>query len=179
MPSRRVRWLLPPLLALAALGVWLGVRLHTSAPNPNTIPAVSRTPLPDHDAEDYEWVDPSPQRGGLHNCAHCHDEIYREWTGSAHSRSASGRHFRNLYEGTDWHGQPDSGWSLLGQRPDGAGVCSSCHAPAIPAGDPALLQGDLRDLQGVAAKGVHCDFCHKIIDASEENLGRTHGRYNL
>ena len=34
----------------------------------------------------------------------------------------AGRDFRNLYE-------PDVGWSLLRQRPDGADVCSSCHAP--------------------------------------------------
>ncbi len=129
--------------------------------------------MPDHDTEDYEWVDPAPQRGGLHNCAHCHDEIYREWTGSAHSRAASGRHFRNLYDGTDWDGHPNAGWSLLRERPDGADVCSSCHAPTSP------LLSDIRDLKGVAAKGVHCDFCHKIVDASDQNLGRTHGRFNL
>jgi hypothetical protein len=29
----------------------------------------------------------------------------------------------------------------------------------------------------VAASGVHCDFCHKIVDASTEHLGLTHGRY--
>jgi Cytochrome c554 and c-prime len=139
--------------------------------------ALSLAPLPEHDSPDYEWVDPAPQRGGLHNCAHCHSEMYREWTDSAHSRSASGRHFRNLYEGTDWNGEHEKRWSLLDQRPDGAAVCSSCHAPAIPTGDPALF--DLREVKGVAAKGVHCDYCHKIADVGDGNLGLTHGRFNL
>jgi hypothetical protein len=138
---------------------------------------LSLTPLPEHDADDYEWVDPGPQRGGLHNCAHCHGEIYREWTGSAHSRSASGERFRNLYDGIDRDGKPEPTWSLLHQKPDGAGVCSSCHAPAIPAGDPARF--DLRELQGVAAKGVHCDYCHKVSGVGAGEIGLAHGSFNL
>jgi hypothetical protein len=140
--------------------------------------ALTLTLLPANDDEAYEWVDPAPQRGGLHNCAHCHGEIYREWTSSAHSRSASGERFRNLYDGTDRDGKPEATWSLLDQKPDGAGVCSSCHAPAITPGDPARF--DLRELKGVAAKGVHCDYCHKISSvASEEKLGLAHGNFNL
>jgi hypothetical protein len=139
--------------------------------------ALSLTPLPEHDNDEYEWVDPAPQRGGLHNCAHCHGEIYREWTASAHSRSASGERFRNLYEGTDRDGKPEPTWSLLHQKPDGAGVCSSCHAPAIPKGDPARF--DLRELQGVAAKGVHCDYCHKVSGVDNGEIGLAHGGFNL
>jgi hypothetical protein len=45
-------------------------------------------------------------------CANCHAEIYREWTASAHSRSATGRRFRNLYDGTDWNGDAGVGWGL-------------------------------------------------------------------
>jgi hypothetical protein len=140
--------------------------------------SLSLTRLPEHDANDYDWVDPAPQRGGLHNCAHCHAEIYQEWTTSAHSRAASGKHFRNLYDGMDWHGKPEATWSLLDQHPNGAAVCSSCHAPAIPSGDPALF--DLRELRGVAAKGVHCDYCHKVSGVGEDDkLGLTHGRFDL
>ena len=87
------------------------------------------------------------------------------------------KQFRDLYEGTDWNDKPHVGWSLLDQRPNGAAVCASCHAPAIPAGDAALF--DLRELKGVAAKGVHCDYCHKISGVGDGELGLTHGRFNL
>src|SRR5262245_34927795 len=36
-------------------------------------------PLPLHDNRDYQWVDPAPDPRGEHNCANCHQEIYREW----------------------------------------------------------------------------------------------------
>jgi hypothetical protein len=52
--------------------------------------------LPGEDNTDYEWVDPEPNPAEIHNCGNCHAEIYREWSHSGHSRSANGRHFRNL-----------------------------------------------------------------------------------
>ena len=102
---------------------------------------------------------------------------YKEWSASAHSRSATGRHFRNLYEGTSWTGKPGVGWSLLDEHPTGAAVCTSCHAPAVADDDPA--QFDLRELHGTAAKGVHCDYCHKIAGVGDGKIGLTHGRFNL
>jgi hypothetical protein len=134
-------------------------------------------PLPAEDFEDYAWVDPSPDPAGAHNCANCHGAIYREWRASGHSRSASGRRFRNLYEGTDWQGRPGVGWSLLADYPDAAGVCTACHAPTVPFSEPAYF--DLRQVKGVPAEGVHCDYCHKVADAPTDNLGRTHGRFGL
>ena len=50
--------------------------------------------------------------------------LLKEWSAGGHARSAVGRHFRNLYDGSDWHGGK-AGWSLLDEHPDGAGVCSS------------------------------------------------------
>jgi hypothetical protein len=135
------------------------------------------TPLPVADNADYEWVDPTPNPTGLHNCGNCHAEIYREWSASAHARSARGRHFRNLYEGTNWQSLPDAGWGLLQEHPLGAGVCSSCHAPAVADDDPAFY--DLRKLQGTALQGVHCDFCHKVAGPGTGTLGLAHGRFNL
>lgn len=126
------------------------------------------TPLPENDAETYAWVDPDHDPAGKHNCANCHAEMHREWASSAHARSATGRHFRDLYEGK--HG----GWGLLTQYPDGSGVCTSCHAPTVAPGDPATF--DLREVAGVAAKGVHCDYCHKIAEAPRGRIGLTHGR---
>jgi hypothetical protein len=134
-------------------------------------------PLPAGDRDDYAWVNPDADPAGTHNCANCHGEVHREWAASGHARSATGRHFRNLYEGTDWNGKVGVGWGLLEQHPDGAAVCASCHAPAVPDGDEAGL--DLRKVRGVAARGVHCDYCHKVRDAGPGQPGLTHGRFGL
>src|SRR5262249_12072687 len=88
-------------------------------------------PLPEQDHDDYAWTDPRPDPAAANNCANCHAAIYREWSASAHARSATNRRFRNLFDGTDWHGRPTKGWSLLAQRPDGAGACAACHAPTF------------------------------------------------
>jgi len=135
-------------------------------------PLIHLTRLPAADNDAYEWVDPTPNSAAGHNCANCHAEIYREWATSGHARSVTGRRFRNLYEGTDWYGKANTGWGLLTQYPDGAGVCASCHAPAAK-------EYDLRQVKGVAAQGVHCDYCHKIASVAEGTIGLTHGRFNL
>ncbi len=128
--------------------------------------------LPAEDSPAYEWVDPTPNADEVHNCANCHAEIYREWSQSGHAHSVTGRHFRNLYEGTDWNGKAGVGWGLLTQYPDGGGVCASCHAPTAK-------EYDLRQVKGVASQGVHCDYCHKIAGITEGPFGLTHGRFNL
>jgi hypothetical protein len=133
-------------------------------------------PLPANDNDDYRWTDPRPDPASANNCANCHAAIYREWSGSAHARSAANRRFRNLFDGTDWHGRPTHGWSLLSQRPEGAGVCAACHAPTFR--DPAL-DYDFRRVSGVAGQGVHCDYCHKVADAPTDRLGIRFGRDGL
>jgi hypothetical protein len=134
--------------------------------------AIRLTRLPDQDDAAYPWVDPGPDAAEVQNCGNCHAEIYREWSHSGHAHSVDGRHFRNLYEGTDWHGRPGVGWGLLTQYPEGGGVCASCHAPTAST-------YDLRQVEGVAAHGVHCDYCHKIASLEGGPLGLTHGRFNL
>src|SRR5207245_1354692 len=111
------------------------------------------------------------------NCGNCHGEIYREWERSGHARSATNRRFLNLYEGTDWGGKRNIGWSLLGERPEGSGVCTACHAPTMPLENSDYF--DIRKAAGVAARGVHCDYCHKIADVGDGKIGLTHGRFNL
>jgi hypothetical protein len=139
--------------------------------------ALGLVPLPAEDFAGYEWVDPAPKAGEVHNCGNCHGEIYREWSRSAHARSATGARFLDLYAGTSRRGRSPVGWGLLTQYPEGAGVCTACHAPGIADRDPALF--DLCRLQGVAAQGVHCDYCHKIAGVADGQIGLTHGRYNL
>jgi hypothetical protein len=133
--------------------------------------------LPTEDNEAYAWVDPSPDPKSHGNCANCHAEMFREWSQSGHARSISNRRFLNLYEGSDWKGRRNVGWSLFADHADGAGVCTSCHAPTVPFSDPAYY--DLRKTRGVAAQGVHCDYCHKIADVSGEHNPLTHGRFGL
>ncbi len=145
---------------------------------PDAVPVeVKLKPLPAGDDPSYRWLDPGPDGPEGQSCARCHAEIYKEWSAGAHSRAATGRHFRNLYEGTDAAGKPGVGWSLLDEHPTGAGVCTSCHAPAVSDDDPA--QFDLREVRGAAAQGVHCDYCHKIAGLGDGKLGLTHGRFNL
>ncbi len=131
---------------------------------------------PAADCERYPWVGPEPDPSRPQQCGNCHEEIYREWSLSGHARSVDNPHFRNLYDGSDWHGKPGVGWSLLAENPDGAGVCTSCHAPTVAEDDPAAF--DLRRVAGTAARGVHCDYCHKVAGVSGE-VGLTHGRFGL
>jgi hypothetical protein len=133
-------------------------------------------PLPAADCERYAWVGPDPDPSHPQQCGNCHAAIHREWSLSGHARSVSNPHFRNLYDGTDRHGRPGVGWSLLGEHPDGAGVCTACHAPAVAFDDPAYF--DLRLAEGTAARGVHCDYCHKVAGVTGE-VGLTHGRFGL
>jgi hypothetical protein len=131
-------------------------------------------PLPEKDNPAYEWVSPDPGPGER-RCGNCHAEIYREWQSSGHARSATGRRFRSLYEGSDWEGKEGVGWGLLTEYADGAGVCAACHAPALPEVSQAFF--DLRQVSGVARHGVHCDYCHKIAEVGAGTVGLTHGRY--
>jgi hypothetical protein len=133
-------------------------------------------PLPAEDSDTYRWVDPAPDPARPQDCGNCHGAIYREWSQSGHARSVQNPHFRTLYDGSDWHGRPGAGWSLLAENPDGAGVCTACHAPAVSFDDPAYY--DLRRTEGTAARGVHCDYCHKVADTTG-TAGLTHGRFGL
>lgn len=130
-------------------------------------------PLPQEDDDNYNWVDPRPGRGS-HRCANCHQEIFAEWQVSAHARSASGLRLLGLYAGIDVNGQ-QAGWGLLRDQPLGASVCAACHAPTVSLSAPGYE--DLRAAQGVSQLGVHCDFCHKIVDAPLAKLGTAHGRF--
>jgi hypothetical protein len=131
--------------------------------------------LPEDDPTNYTWVEPGPEPAGSFNCANCHEQIYKEWQRSGHARSADNPHFLNLYDGSDWHGRRKVGWNLRADNPDGAAVCAACHAPTVTAADPAF--DDLRLARGVARRGVHCDFCHKITDAAVDARGLTFGRF--
>ncbi len=150
-----------------------------SAPNDATKPlSIVLSPLPKSDCERYAWVDPSPDPTKPHNCANCHEAIYREWKTSGHAHSATNRRFLDLCNGTDWQGHRNVGWNLRADRPEAAAVCTACHAPALDDfNDPAYE--DLSRARGVAAQGVHCDYCHKIVAVENHKIGLTHGRFGF
>lgn len=143
-------------------------------PNARRPLTINLLPLPE-DNEQYVWIDPAPNPAGAQNCGNCHAEIHAEWSASAHARGKQNRHFRNIYEGTDALNRPQKGWSLRAGHPDGVGVCTSCHAPSVEFSDAAYF--DLRQVTGVSARGIHCDYCHKIADTSTDKIGLTHGRF--
>ncbi len=138
---------------------------------------IELTAIPTHDHEGYEWVDPTPDDMSIHSCGNCHQEIYDEWKADGHANSANNRHFLNLYDGSDWHGNPNAGWSLVEDYPEGIGVCNACHIPSAKLDDLAI--SDIREIAGVPQLGVHCDFCHKVQDVAKANIGLTHGRFGL
>jgi len=135
--------------------------------------------LPDRDCERYAWVDPTPNSSQKMNCGNCHAGIHDEWNASRHAHSATNRRFLNLYEGNDWYGKPNAGWNLLKDYPEGAGVCSSCHAPTQKSAP--FAEFDIRDAakEFPALSGVHCDYCHKISGRGDGQIGLTHGRYQV
>jgi hypothetical protein len=133
--------------------------------------------IPQADYPDYCWVDPAPNATETHNCGNCHQEIYDEWQRGGHAHSATNRRFLELYGGSDREKPGSDQWNLLAELPHGAAVCASCHAPSVEFDDPAT--DDMRRIAGVAAHGVHCDFCHKVQDVSIEQVGLTHGRFGM
>ena len=110
---------------------------------------------------------PDPSRSS--HCANCHQQIYDEWSQSAHGNSAKNRKFLQLFAGSD----DTATWNLSKEYPLGTGVCASCHAPTLASPE---LDYDIRRADGVSARGVHCDYCHKIADAPTDKLGTRFGR---
>jgi hypothetical protein len=131
--------------------------------------------LPAEDNDEYSWQEPGPEPAGANNCVNCHEEIYKEWKSSAHARAADNRRFLNLYDGSDWHGRPGIGWNLRADNRDGAGVCAACHLPTLTTDKPGF--NDFRKVEGVDKRGVHCDYCHKIAQATADKRGLTFGRF--
>ncbi len=162
------------------------VRLVASKPGyyisggdlPESGPATIRLePHPADDCPSYRWVASDPNPAEPEQCGNCHEAIFREWSEGGHAFSAVNRRFMNLYEGTDWHGNEEIGWSLLAECPEGSGVCYSCHVPSLEP-DPRVIS-DLRRVGGVHRQGVHCDFCHKIADVRTDQVGLDHGRFAM
>jgi hypothetical protein len=122
--------------------------------------SIDLVPLPSNDNDDYQWQGPTADALRPLNCGNCHGEIHREWSLSGHAHAATNPRFLAEFQ------------KLAVDRPDDIGVCAKCHAPTMR--DPTL-DYDLRKISGVDRHGVHCDFCHKIVEAPTDKLGTRFG----
>jgi len=132
-------------------------------------------PIPAADNESYSWISPAPDPDNRLACANCHTKLYREWSASAHGRSAVNRRFLTMFYGTDWSGQRRAGWHFAADRPESRAVCTPCHLPTVTAFEPAAE--DPAAARGVDREGVHCDFCHKVRSVEAAAIGLAHGRH--
>jgi hypothetical protein len=111
---------------------------------------------------------------------------FDEWQQDAHAKSAVNPRFLTMYFGTDLNGNqspptrygtardygqfplrpdPEEPYYGPGYRldfPDSNGNCAACHLPAAAVDSPYDV--DPAAIDGVAAEGLPCDFCHKIWD---------------
>ena len=109
-----------------------------------------------------------------------------EWRLDAHSQSAKNPRFITMYNGTDVLGHqspitryassrdygefplpPDLTKPYYGPGykldfPETDGNCAACHTPAASVNAPYGVNPTM--VEGVAAEGIPCDFCHKIWD---------------
>ncbi len=99
-------------------------------------------------------------------CGNCHQELHAEWRADAHSQAATKPLVQAIYNGTDQHGRSGVGLGFLLDMPEETGNCAACHAPAAP---------DLNSLEGEAANGVFCQFCHSVIAAQQPYAETTAG----
>ncbi len=115
---------------------------------------------------------------------------FDEWQRDPHARTASNLRFLTMYTGSDLHGNvspptrygynrdygrfplpPDPNLPYYGPGykldfPSTDGNCAACHTPVDAVDDPYGV--DPTALDGVAAEGITCDFCHKIWDVRLE-----------
>jgi hypothetical protein len=119
-------------------------------------------------------------------CRDCHRAVYEQWASGAHALGARNPIFLSLYNGTDVFGnrspptrrgrsrdygsfplKHDPGAAYYGPGykldfPKTAGNCAACHLPSAALEDAYGI--DPNTVDGVDARGSHCDFCHKIVD---------------
>ncbi len=120
-------------------------------------------------------------------CADCHGSIiYEQYAAGAHAQGTNNIRFLTMYNGTDAEGNrspltrygfhrdygrfplrpdPDKPWYGPGFKldfPNQAGNCATCHMPGEATSAP--YDTDIDEIPPTAVQGVHCDFCHKVVD---------------
>lgn len=155
--------------------------------------AIRIEPHTKEDNPAYNWLSAFKQAGQEANCENCHASPrgyealpFEEWNQDPHAHTTENVRFLTMYSGTDVNGnqspptrygynidygrfplRPDPEKPYYGPGykldfPNTAGNCAACHAPAAAVNAP--LGVDPREVTGVGAEGVTCDFCHKVWD---------------
>ena len=141
--------------------------------SPTTSAVMVLEPITPVDNEEYEWLAPDPISLDEHFCVQCHAAAHEQWANNFHAQAASNILVQTMYAGCDVHGNPNRGPGYKLDFPNTAGSCALCHAPVAALESP--YNSDMSDLPGLGARGVICDFCHKIADVDLSNLGTVYG----
>ena len=99
-------------------------------------------------------------------CGNCHTGMVADWQAGAHAGAAANPLVQAMYHGADAQGRAGVGPGFRLDEPDQPGNCAFCHAPAA---------ADLGHLDGEAANGVFCQFCHSIAHARQPYAETTAG----
>ncbi|MBI3960603.1 MAG: hypothetical protein HY328_17470 [Chloroflexi bacterium] len=129
--------------------VTISLRPHTGTDNPGV-----------------DWLPSDANPAVELACGNCHTELHADWRADSHSQAATKPLVQAMYNGSDSHGRNGVGVGFLLDTPEEVGNCAACHAPAAP---------DLNSLEGEAANGVFCQFCHSVIAAQQPYAETTAG----
>ena len=116
---------------------------------------------PAEDNPDYSWYTSMPDEDAPIGCGHCM-VAFPQWVENAHGQAGINPRFFSMYNGTDVTGTIEQGDGYLDDFPGTSGNCATCHAPIAAANAP--FASNMNELEGVAAEGVACEYCHKIAD---------------
>lgn len=84
-------------------------------------------------------------------CGECHEQMRRDWLGSAHARATHSRAYQRAVAALD----------EAGRAP-----CLPCHLPGLPFGQE-------QDHEGRPSEGVSCDGCHTLAEVQIDAVSAT------
>ena len=161
LPVKTPRWLLATLCA-AALGFWYAhyhyehvVEIYPDGVVARWETAPAPASVADLVAGRWTTFELDAERGS-ESCAAsgCHEDLHRQWRGSAHRFSADNDFYRKVV-----------GLFVEEQGPEAAGFCARCHDPVrVFNGTVAEAYADGAPPPG---EGVSCIGCHVALDAPE------------
>ncbi|MBM4082886.1 MAG: carboxypeptidase regulatory-like domain-containing protein, partial [Planctomycetes bacterium] len=130
-------------------------------------------PYPATDAANFQWTGFLPNPDVKDSCGNCHSNIMNPWLKAGHASSHRNPVFKSFYLGTDAHGKPGVGQGYRLDFPNTVGACAACHVPAAALDAPWAT--DPSKVKDTDTAGIHCHFCHLVVDVDLKDLGRRPG----